>query len=142
MIAIGADHAGFLAKEKLKKHLKVFKDFGTQSEESCDYPLIAKAVAQEVAEGKSEKGILICGSGIGMCIVANKVKGIRAAVCNDVNTAKLSRSHNDANVLCIGARIVTSEEIEKIVDTFLSTPFEGNRHQIRVNQISEIEKYW
>ncbi len=142
MIAIGADHAGFLAKEKLKKHLKVFKDFGTQSEESCDYPLIAKAVAQEVAEGKSEKGILICGSGIGMCIVANKVKGIRAAVCNDVNTAKLSRSHNDANVLCIGARIVTSEEIEKIVDTFLSTPFEGNRHQIRVNQISEIEKSW
>ena len=142
MIAIGADHAGFLAKEKLKKHLKVLKDFGTQSEESCDYPLIAKAVAQEVAEGKSEKGILICGSGIGMCIVANKVKGIRAAVCNDVNTAKLSRSHNDANVLCIGARIVTSEEIEKIVDTFLSTPFEGNRHQIRVNQISEIEKYW
>lgn len=142
MIAIGADHAGFLAKEKLKKHLKVFKDFGTQSEESCDYPLIAKAVAQEVAEGKSEKGILICGSGIGMCIVANKVKGIRAAVCNDVNTAKLSRSHNDANVLCIGARIVTSEEIEKIVDTFLGTPFEGNRHQIRVNQISEIEKSW
>ena len=77
-----------------------------------------------------------------MCIVANKVKGIRAAVCNDVNTAKLSRSHNDANVLCIGARIVTSEEIEKIVDTFLGTPFEGNRHQIRVNQISEIEKSW
>ena len=144
MIVIGADHAGFLAKEKLKQYLKdnliSVKDLGTESEKSCDYPLIAKKVADEVSKGRSEKGILICGSGVGMCIASNKVKGIRSAVCNDLNIAKLSRSHNNANILCMGARIITVEEMEKITDVFLNTPFDGNRHQLRIDQISEIEK--
>jgi len=142
MLAIGSDHAGYNAKEKLKGYLKalaIFKDFGAHSEKSCDYPLIAEAVAKSVASGESEGGILICGSGIGMCIAANKICGIRAAVCNDVNLAKLARSHNDINVICLGSRIIEAEKMENVVKTFLKTPFEGQRHQRRVDEIKRLE---
>lgn len=143
MIAIGSDHAGYEAKEKVKKHLESlgvsFKDFGTYSEESCDYPLIAKAVSLSVKSGESEKGILICGSGIGMSIAANKFSGIRAALCKNEETSKLSRAHNNANIVCIGARTTDFEEIKKIVSAFLETSFESGRHQRRLEQITEIE---
>lgn len=142
MIAIGSDHAGYASKEKLKEYFEnniTYKDFGTESEESCDYPLIAERVAKLVANGECEKGILICGSGIGMSIVANKVKGVRAALCGNVELAKLSRMHNNANVLCLGARMTDFEEIKKIIKIFLETSFEGGRHQKRVDQISKIE---
>lgn len=143
MIAIGSDHAGYETKEKVKKYLESlgvsFKDFGTYSEESCDYPLFAKAVSLSVKSGESEKGILICGSGIGMSIAANKFSGICAALCKDEETSKLSRAHNNANVVCIGARTTDFEEIKKIVNAFLETPFEAGRHQRRLDQITEIE---
>lgn len=143
MIAIGSDHAGYQAKEKVKKHLESlgvsFKDFGTHSEKSCDYPLIAKDVALSVKSGESEKGILICGSGIGMSIAANKFSGIRAALCKDEEASKLSRAHNNANIVCIGARTTDFEEIKKIVSAFLETSFEAGRHQRRLEQITEIE---
>lgn len=143
MIAIGSDHAGYEAKEKVKKYLESlgvsFKDFGTHSEKSCDYPLIAKDVALSVKSGESEKGILICGSGIGMSIAANKFSGIRAALCENEEASKLSRSHNDANIVCIGARTTDFEEIKKIVNAFLETSFEAGRHQRRLEQITEIE---
>lgn len=143
MIAIGSDHAGYEAKEKVKKHLESlgvsFKDFGTHSKESCDYPLIAKAVSLSVKSGESEKGILICGSGIGMSIAANKFSGIRAALCKNEETSKLSRAHNNANIVCIGARTTDFEEIKKIVSAFLETSFESGRHQRRLEQITEIE---
>lgn len=143
MIAIGSDHAGYETKEKVKKYLESlgvsFKDFGTYSEESCDYPLFAKAVSLSVKSGESEKGILICGSGIGMSIAANKFSGICAALCKDEETSKLSRAHNNANVVCIGARTTDFEEIKKIVNAFLETPFEAGRHQRRLEQITEIE---
>lgn len=143
MIAIGSDHAGYETKEKVKKYLESlgvsFKDFGTYSEESCDYPLFAKAVSLSVKSGESEKGILICGSGIGMSITANKFSGICAALCKDEETSKLSRAHNNANVVCIGARTTDFEEIKKIVNAFLETPFEAGRHQRRLEQITEIE---
>lgn len=143
MIAIGSDHAGYEAKEKVKKHLESlgvsFKDFGTHSEKSCDYPLIAKAVSLSVKSGESEKGILICGSGIGMSIAANKISGIRAALCKNEETSKLSRAHNNANIVCIGARTTDFEEIKKIVNAFLETSFEAGRHQRRLEQITEIE---
>lgn len=143
MIAIGSDHAGYEAKEKVKKHLESlgvsFKDFGTNSEESCDYPLIAKAVSLSVKSGESEKGILICGSGIGMSIASNKFSGIRAALCKDEEASRLSRAHNNANIVCIGARTTDFEEIKKIVDAFLETSFEAGRHQRRLEQITEIE---
>lgn len=142
MIAIGSDHAGYSSKEKLKNYFEsniTYKDFGTESEESCDYPLIAEKVAKSVSSGECEKGILICGSGVGMSIVANKIKGIRAALCGNVELAKLSRMHNNANVLCLGARMTAFEEIKDIIKVFLETEFEGDRHQKRVDQISEIE---
>ena len=142
MIAIGSDHAGYDAKEQLKRYFGsdiLYKDFGTGSKESCDYPLIAEMVAKAVSKGECTRGILVCGSGIGMSIAANKIKNIRAAVCNDVNSVKLARSHNDINVLCMGARIISSEEMKDIVDVFLNVPFEGGRHEIRVNQIKELE---
>ena len=142
MIAIGSDHAGYISKEKLKECFEnntTYKDFGTESEESCDYPLIAEKVAKSVASGECEQGILICGSGIGMSIVANKVKGIRAALCGNIELAKLSRMHNNANILCLGARMTDFEEIKEIIKVFLETSFEGGRHQKRVDQISELE---
>jgi ribose 5-phosphate isomerase B len=143
MIAIGSDHAGFEYKEQLKKILdeagKPYKDFGTNSPDSIDYPEIAHSVSREVASGKFVQGILICGTGIGMSIVANKHKGIRAAVGESPASAKLSREHNDANILCLGARITTWETAAEIIRTFISTPFSGSeRHIGRIKKIHSL----
>jgi ribose 5-phosphate isomerase B len=138
-IAIGSDHGGFLLKEEIKKHLGSlrvpFKDFGTFDEASVDYPDIGKRVAKSVASKKFRFGILVCGTGQGMAMVANKVKGIRAAVCHNVYTARMSRAHNDANILSLGGRVLTKAMAIKIVDAFLKTPFEGGRHLRRVRKI-------
>ena len=136
MIAIGSDHAGFAYKQALLKHLKEkgyeVRDCGTFSQESCDYPTFAKAVCNAVAAGECEKGILICGTGIGMSIAANKQKGIRAAVCGDEFSVKYTRLHNDANVLCMGARIIAEQRAIDFADLFLSTGFEGGKHSKRI----------
>lgn len=143
MIAIGSDHAGFDYKERLKKFLdeigKPYQDFGTNSPDSVDYPNIAHIVSKAVASEKFQRGILICGTGIGMSIVANKHKGIRAAVCESAVSIKLSREHNDANILCFGARIVSWETATEIVKTFLTTPFSGGeRHMNRIKMIHSL----
>ena len=138
-IAIGSDHGGYLLKEDIKEHLSgrkvVFKDFGAYSEGSVDYPDIGKKVARAVASKKYKFGILVCGTGLGMSMVANKVKGIRAALCHNVYTAQMSRAHNDANVLSLGGRVLKKAPALKIVDAFLQTPFEGGRHLRRVKKI-------
>ena len=143
-IAIGADHAGFLLKEHLKRTLQRLghsvEDHGTTSEASVDYPPICIAVARDVAEGRAERGVVLGGSGQGEQIAANKVIGIRAALCNDLYTARLSREHNDANVLAIGGRIVAPAHADEIVALWLKTPFEGGRHQRRIDQISAQER--
>jgi ribose 5-phosphate isomerase B len=143
-IAIGADHAGYLLKEELKKWLEEwnisYHDFGTYSAERTDYPDYGVLVARAVARGGFEKGILICGTGIGMSIVANKVKGIRAAVCRDPYEAKLSREHNDANILALGGRILGYDLAKEIVRVWLNTDFVGGRHKLRVQKISMIEE--
>ncbi|RLG44281.1 MAG: ribose 5-phosphate isomerase B [Thermoproteota archaeon] len=143
-IAIGSDHAGFRLKEGLKQRLielgHEVKDFGTNSEKAVDYPDIAFRVAREVSEGNFERGILICGTGIGMCIAANKVAGIRAALCWDERTAELSRKHNDSNILCLGGRILSKKEAMRITEVWLITKFEGNRHLSRVRKIMEFEQ--
>lgn len=144
MIAIGADHGGYELKESVKKHLDEigteYKDFGTFSTEAVDYPLIAQKVAREVADGRCERGILICGTGIGMAIAANKVKGIRAASCSDCFSAKYTRLHNDANILCFGGRVVGAGLANEMVDAYLNNEFQGGRHIKRLNEIKEIEK--
>lgn len=141
MIAIGSDHGGFELKEKLMEHLSErgleYKDFGTYSSASCDYPVYAKAVANAVASGECDRGIVICGTGIGVSITANKVRGIRAALCGDCFSAEATRQHNDANVLCMGARVVGEGLALKIADTFLDTPFSNDERHIR--RISMIE---
>ena len=141
MIAIGSDHGGFAMKQALMSHLEkrglAYKDFGTYSEASCDYPVYAKAVADAVASGACERGILVCGTGIGVSIAANKVPGIRAALCGDCFSAEATRCHNDANVLCLGARVVGEGLALKIADTFLDTPFSNDERHIR--RISLIE---
>lgn len=138
-ILIGADHGGFKLKEKIIEHLRdqniPFEDFGTFDEESCNYPEIAKKVAQEVSQNPSYKGILVCGTGIGVSIVANKVKGIRAALCADTFSARMSRAHNDANILCLGQRVTGEGLALDIVETWLKSEFEGGRHKNRVNMI-------
>jgi ribose 5-phosphate isomerase B len=143
-VAIASDHAGFELKEKIKKFLKElnheYEDFGTHSNESVDYPDYALKVAESVAKKEFERGILICGSGIGMSIAANKIPGIRAALCHSVEMAKLSREHNDANVLTLGARIIDEATAKEIVKVWLSTEFLGNRHLRRINKIKEIER--
>lgn len=143
MIAIGSDHGGFDLKEKVIAHLKAqgidCKDYGCPDKSSCDYPIYGRAVAEAVAKGECEKGIVICTTGIGISITANKVKGIRCALCADTVSAKLTRLHNDANVLAMGAGIVGENLALGIVDTFLGTEFSGEeRHQRRVNLI-EVE---
>ena len=140
MIAIGSDHGGFALKQALMAHLQkrglAFQDYGTWSEASCDYPVYAKAVAQAVASGECERGILICGTGIGVSMTANKFRGIRAALCGDCFSAEATRLHNDANILCMGARVVGEGLALKIADTFLDTPFSGEeRHIRRIEQI-------
>lgn len=143
MIAIGSDHGGFNLKKKLIDYLEknklAYKDFGTYTCEACDYPDIAVAVAEEVAAGRFDKGILICGTGIGMSIAANKIKGIRAALCHDVFSAKATRRHNDANILTCGERVIGEGLFLEIVDAFLNTNFEGGRHKIRVDKITKRE---
>ena len=143
MIAIGSDHGGYKLKEEIKKYLDEkeikYKDLGCKSEESVDYPNIAEEVSKEVQENKCDKGILICRSGIGMSIVANKFKGIRCALCHDEFTAKYSRMHNDSNVLAIGADDVTVNDAICILRMWLATEFEGGRHKERINLINKIE---
>ena len=143
-IAIGADHAGYELKEKIKAHLQQqghkVNDEGTVSNDSVDYPDFAAKVAHAVKDKRAELGVLVCGSGIGMTIAANKVHGIRAANLNNLVEAQLSREHNNANVAAVGARLVTEEDAIQIVDKFLSTPFAGGRHERRVEKIAELEK--
>ena len=142
MIAIGSDHGGFKLKQSIMSHLDArgieYKDFGTFTEESCDYPEYGKAVAKAVASGEYEKGIIICGTGIGISISANKVPGIRAALCGDCFSAQACREHNDANVLALGARVIGEGLALKITDTFLDTEFSGDARHIR--RISKIEE--
>lgn len=143
MIAIGADHGGFALKEELKKYLEEtgvsFKDYGTYSAESVDYPVIAETVCKAITSGEAERAILVCGTGIGMSMVANKVKGIRAACCSDAFSAKYTRLHNNANVLCLGGRVVGPGLAEELVHLFLNTEFEGGRHQRRVDAVMALE---
>lgn len=142
-IAIGSDHAGYPLKEKIKEFLlsKGYKvlDFGTESTDSTDYPLFAKDVCLAVQRGEAQRGILVCGTGIGMSITANKFKGIRAALCLNEYMARMSRKHNDANVLCLGDRILGDDLALAIVEVWLATEFEGGRHERRVKLIREIE---
>ncbi len=142
-IAIAADHAGVSAKQRLRALLEraghAVEDLGTQGEASVDYPDFAHAVARAVASGRVERGLLVCGTGIGMSIAANRHAGVRAAKCNDPAEATLCRQHNDANVLCLGARIVDAEVQEQIVRLFLETPFEGGRHGRRVDKLEAAE---
>lgn len=143
MIALGADHGGYELKEAIKKHLDElgvsYIDCGTNSPESVDYAPIAKRTCDKVVSGECEKAILCCGTGIGISMAANKVKGIRAACCSDYFSAKLTRQHNDANALCMGGRVVGVGLALELVDVFLNTEFEGGRHQRRIDQIAEIE---
>ncbi len=142
-IAIGADHAGFEEKEKVKKVLDElgveYEDVGTFSTESVDYPDFAEKVGEKIESGESEQGILVCGSGIGVAIAANKMHGVRAAQAWNEETARLSRQHNNANVLTIGARVVPHEEIPKIVKAWLDAKFEGGRHAGRVEKMMNLE---
>ena len=144
MIAIGSDHGGFELKKEVMAHLDArgleYKDFGTYSDASCDYPVYGKAVAKAVASGECERGIIICGTGIGISIAANKVHGIRAALCGDCFSAEATRQHNDANVLCFGGRVVGPGLACMMVDEFLNAQFEGGRHQRRVDKISSLEE--
>jgi ribose 5-phosphate isomerase B len=139
MIALGADHAGFEHKEKIKELLTSmglpYKDFGTTSAESTDYPDYAHSVAQAVGSGEAEFGILVCGTGIGMSITANKHRGVRASNVESVDAARLARQHNNANVLALGARLTPWDKAQAIIKAFLSTRFEGGRHQRRVDKI-------
>jgi ribose 5-phosphate isomerase B len=143
-VAIGADHAGFLLKEHFKQTLAALghdiDDHGTDSEVSVDYPPICMAVGKTVAEGRADRGIVLGGSGQGEQIAANKVRGIRAALCNDLYTARLSREHNDANVLAMGGRIVAFDLADEILKLWLATPFAGGRHQRRIDEITAAEQ--
>ncbi len=144
MIAIASDHGGYALKQALKEHLEqsglTCQDFGTDSADSCDYPLFAAAAARAVASGACERGIVICTTGIGVSIVANKVPGIRCALCSDSLTARMTRQHNDSNMLALGAGIIGKNLAFEIADVWLSTEFEGGRHQRRVDQIAAVER--
>ena len=143
MIAIGSDHAGYSLKKEviawLNENNIPFAEFGCLNGESVDYPLVAEEVCNRIINGGAELGILICGTGIGISMAANKVKGIRAALCTDSYMAKYTRLHNDANVLCMGGRVIGAGVAAEIVETFLNTDFEGGRHQRRVDQITSLE---
>ena len=144
IVAVGSDHAGYRLKEKIKARLLELGhevlDMGTDSEKSTHYPLFARDVSLAVQEGKAERGILICGTGIGMSITANKFRGIRAALCCNEYMARMSRLHNDSNVLCLGGRIVGEDLALSILEVWLETPFSGGRHEERVELILNIEK--
>ena len=143
MIAIASDHGGFALKAEIVDHLRSkgeeFTDFGAHTAESCDYPVYGEAAGRAVAEGKCDKGIIICGTGIGISIAANKIPGIRAALCGDCYSAEMARRHNDANILALGARVIGTGHALKIVDVFSETPFDGGRHAKRVDLIRDIE---
>lgn len=140
-IAVGADHAGFEAKEELKKLLEALGhavvDVGTHSKESCDYPDYARQVAEAVANRQVDRGVLVCGTGIGMSMTANKVRGVRASLITDPFTSEMSRRHNDANVFCAGARVLDVEKMKSLLKLWLETPFEGGRHERRVAKIEQ-----
>ena len=142
-LVIGSDHAGFELKQQLAEHLREqgheVDDLGTTSTESVDYPEYGAKVAQAVVEGRAEYGVCVCGTGIGIGMAANKVDGARAAVVHDATSARLARQHNDANVVCLGARLTGSEAAADAVDAFVETEFEGGRHQRRIDQITELE---
>lgn len=144
MLALGCDHGGFELMKAVKNYLDEnniqYKDFGTLTGEPVDYPDIAKVVCDSVVSGECENALLFCGTGIGISMAANKVKGIRAACCSDYFSAKFTRLHNDANVLCMGGRVVGPGLAIEMVDVFLNTEFEGGRHQKRIDKISELEK--
>lgn len=143
MIALGADHGGYALKEAVKAHLDAkgvpYRDFGAHSADSCDYPDMAIAPCEAVLAGECERALLFCGTGIGISMAANKIRGIRAAACSDSFSAKYTRLHNDANALCLGERVVGPGLACELVDLFLETPFEGGRHARRVQKIMEIE---
>ena len=138
-IIIASDHGGFSLKNSIINHIREqgidIEDYGCYNSESCDYPIYAKEVANEVAKNKEVKGILVCGTGIGMSIAANKIKGIRAAHCTDTYSAKMTRKHNDSNILCLGERVTGVGLALDIVDIWLNTEFEGGRHQKRIDMI-------
>ena len=143
MIAIASDHGGFALKQELMAQLEkdgiAFEDLGTYTEESCDYPAYAEKVGRGVAAGIYEKGILVCGTGIGMSMAANKIRGVRCALCSDCFSAEMTRRHNDSNVLALGGRVLGAELAKRIMKLFLTTPFEGGRHQRRVDQMMALE---
>lgn len=143
MIALGSDHGGFALKQRVKEYLDAhaleYLDFGCMDESSCDYPVFARAAAEAVSSGKCERGIVICTTGVGVSIAANKVRGIRCALCTDPLMAEMTRRHNDANMLALGAGIVGEHLAERMVETFLTTEFEGGRHARRVSLIEEME---
>ena len=143
MYAIGSDHGGYALKQEIMKHLSergiAYRDYGTYSEESCDYPDYGEAVGRAVASGECERGIVVCGTGIGISIAANKVRGVRCALCGDCFSAQMAREHNDANVLARGARVLGAGLALKIVDTFLDSAFAGGRHERRVAKLMAIE---
>lgn len=143
VIALGSDHGGYALKQEIIKHLTEkgieFKDFGSYTPDSVDYPEIAKLLCDSVAKEETVLGILVCGTGIGMSMAANKCKGIRAAACSETFSAKFTRLHNDANVLCLGGRVIGPGVALEMVDLFIGTDFEGGRHERRVNAIMEIE---
>ena len=143
MLVIGSDHGGFLLKQEIKKHLEEkgvdFVDVGCYDENSVDYPDVAKAACDKITSGECDIGILICGTGIGISIAANKVPGIRAACCSDYFSAKFTRMHNDANALCMGGRVIGPGLAIELADVFLHTEFEGGRHQRRIDKISALE---
>ena len=144
MIAIASDHGGYALKEELKRYLEEqgleLKDFGTYSTESCDYPIFGEAAARAVASGEAERGIVICSTGIGISITANKVRGIRCALCGDCYSAEYPRRHNDANMLALGAMVTGPGLAKKIVDIFLHTEFEGGRHARRVGLVMALDE--
>jgi ribose 5-phosphate isomerase B len=143
-IAVGTDHRGFAIREKVVDSLRQLGheviDVGTFSPEAVDYPDIAADVAHKVSRGEVERGILVCGTGLGMCIAANKVRGVRAAPCHDDITAEMSRRHNDSNVLCLSADLLGERLIDRMIEIWLTTPFEGGRHARRVDKITELER--
>ncbi|MCA9237793.1 MAG: ribose 5-phosphate isomerase B [Planctomycetales bacterium] len=143
-VSIGSDHRGFHLKEQitayLRQHGHEVQDEGARSTESADYPDFAKLVAKKVSEGTVDRGVLICGTGIGMAITANKFPHVRAATCTDEVTAEISRRHNDLNVLCLSADMLSPRTVERMVDVWMTTPFEGGRHQRRVDKISALEE--
>ena len=143
MLVIASDHGGLALKQELMEHLRAkgveFEDIGTYTSDSCDYPVYAERAARGVAEGKYEKGILVCGTGIGMSLAANKIAGIRCAVLSDCFSAEMCRAHNDANMIALGGRVIGPELAKRIVDLFLNTEFTGGRHANRVDMIRALE---